>query len=39
MDFMKLVICVGFTPIPLPCSLAFDSWNGVEGHDGRAAGD
>ena len=27
-DSMKLVICVGFTAIPLPCILAFDSWSG-----------
>jgi hypothetical protein len=36
---MKLVNCVGFTPIPLPCTLAFDSRDGVEGNDGMAAGD
>jgi hypothetical protein len=28
-----------FTPIPLLCTLAFDSQDGVEGHDGMAAGD
>jgi hypothetical protein len=27
-DSIKLVICVGFTPIPLPCTLAFDSRDG-----------
>ena len=27
---------MGFTPIPLPSTLAFDSRDRVEGHDGMA---
>jgi hypothetical protein len=38
-DSMITVHLLGFTPIPLPSTLAFDSRNGVEGHDGMAAGD
>jgi hypothetical protein len=36
---MKLVTCMGFIWLVMPCTLAFDSLNGVEGHDGMAAGD
>jgi hypothetical protein len=34
--FIKLIICMGFAPIPLPATLAFDSRDRVEGHDGMA---
>jgi hypothetical protein len=36
---MKRVIWVGFTWIAMPCRLAFDLRDEVEGHDGMAAGD
>jgi len=36
---MKLIIWAGFILHVVPCTLAFDSLNGVEGHDGMASSD
>jgi hypothetical protein len=35
---MKLIICGGFIWVVMPCTLTFDSLNGVADHDSMAAG-